>query len=70
MSRLARLAAAHGVTTTHSPAPGRSAEVSDDTLVAVLAALGVDASTPTALREALEAHDQDGLRLRRVTADQ
>ncbi|HET6635060.1 MAG TPA: 4-alpha-glucanotransferase [Streptomyces sp.] len=63
MSRLARLAAAHGVATTHTPAPGRTADVPDDTLVAVLAALGVDASTPDALREALEAHDQDGLRL-------
>ncbi|NLU66404.1 4-alpha-glucanotransferase [Streptomyces sp. HNM0574] len=63
MSRLARLAAAHGVATSYAPAPGRTVEVPDDTVVAALAALGVDASTPRALRAALERHEQDALRL-------
>ena len=54
MGRLARLAAAHGVSVSYEPAPGRTAEVPEETVVAVLAALGVDASTPRALHEALE----------------
>ncbi|MFG3258046.1 4-alpha-glucanotransferase [Streptomyces sp. NPDC048172] len=60
MSRLARLAAAHGVSVSYEPAPGRTVEVPEETVVAVLAALGVDASTPRALREALERHTGDG----------
>ncbi|MGW7515926.1 4-alpha-glucanotransferase [Streptomyces sp. NPDC054796] len=63
MGRLARLAAAHGVCTSYEPAPGSTVEVPDETVVSVLAALGVDASTPQALREALERHAQDSLRL-------
>ncbi|MFC5720260.1 4-alpha-glucanotransferase [Streptomyces gamaensis] len=49
----ARLAALHGVATSYEPAPGRTVEVSEDTVVAVLAALGVDASTPRAVQRAL-----------------
>ncbi|MEU2870679.1 4-alpha-glucanotransferase [Streptomyces olivoreticuli] len=60
----ARLAALHGVATSYAPAPGRSVPVSEDTVVAVLAALGVDASTPRSVQEALEARAQaDALRL-------
>ncbi|GCD45768.1 4-alpha-glucanotransferase [Streptomyces paromomycinus] len=53
-----RLAGLHGVCTSYEPAPGRVEHVGDDTVVAVLAALGVDASTPHAVRAALEAYDQ------------
>ncbi|WP_030020581.1 4-alpha-glucanotransferase [Streptomyces monomycini] len=52
-----RLAGLHGVCTSYEPAPGRIEHVGDDTVVAVLAALGVDASTPHAVRAALEAYD-------------
>ncbi|WP_374228123.1 4-alpha-glucanotransferase [Streptacidiphilus sp. ASG 303] len=52
---LAELAAAHRVDTEYDPGSGPVA-VSRDTLVAVLAALGVDASTPEAVRAALEEH--------------
>ncbi|MEV5592548.1 4-alpha-glucanotransferase [Streptomyces sp. NPDC052496] len=54
---LPRLAGLHGVCTSYEPAPGRIEHVGDDTVVAVLAALGVDASTPHAVRAALEAYD-------------
>ncbi|UGY91440.1 4-alpha-glucanotransferase [Streptomyces gobiensis] len=57
-SRLARLAAAHGVCTSYEPAPGQTVQVPEDTVVAVLGALGVDASTPQAVRQALERHAQ------------
>ncbi|WP_438293793.1 4-alpha-glucanotransferase [Streptomyces sp. HUAS TT7] len=52
---LARLAARHGVATSYSPSAGVTVDVPDATVVAVLAALGVDASTPAALRRALAA---------------
>uniref|UniRef100_A0AAU2V9I6 4-alpha-glucanotransferase n=1 Tax=Streptomyces sp. NBC_00003 TaxID=2903608 RepID=A0AAU2V9I6_9ACTN len=52
---LARLAARHGVATSYSPSAGVTVEVPDATVVAVLASLGVDASTPAALRRALAA---------------
>ncbi|MFE9534260.1 4-alpha-glucanotransferase [Streptomyces sp. NPDC006691] len=61
---LARLAARHGVATSYSPSAGLTVDVPDATVVAVLAALGVDASTPAALRRALadaEAADADRL---------
>ncbi|MFD7443502.1 4-alpha-glucanotransferase [Streptomyces sp. NPDC059909] len=54
---LARLAALHGVATTHSPSAGVTVPVPDTTVVSVLAALGVDASTPEAVRAALAAAD-------------
>ncbi|MFI0939047.1 4-alpha-glucanotransferase [Streptomyces sp. NPDC021020] len=53
----ARLAALHGVDVTYSPAPGRQVAVAEDTVVAVLAALGVDASTPDAVRAALAGYE-------------
>ncbi|MEU8571156.1 4-alpha-glucanotransferase, partial [Streptomyces pathocidini] len=52
----ARLAALHGVATAYEPAPGRTVRVPEETVVAVLAALGVDASTPAAVRAALDRH--------------
>ncbi|MFI0259955.1 4-alpha-glucanotransferase [Streptomyces sp. NPDC017056] len=52
-----RLAHLHGVCTSYEPAPGRTVHIGDDTVVAVLAALGVDASTPQAVRAALETHE-------------
>ncbi|MEV4870866.1 4-alpha-glucanotransferase [Streptomyces syringium] len=52
----ARLAELHGVATSYEPAPGQGFQVPEDTVVAVLAALGVDASTPRAVRDALDAH--------------
>ncbi|MBT2386900.1 4-alpha-glucanotransferase [Streptomyces sp. ISL-11] len=54
----ARLAALHGVATSYETAPGHSVPVPEDTVVAVLAALGVDASTPRSVRDALETHDR------------
>ncbi|MFC9603918.1 4-alpha-glucanotransferase [Streptomyces niveus] len=50
---LARLAALHGVATVHSPSPGVTVPVPDETVVAVLVALGVDASTDEAVLSAL-----------------
>ncbi|WP_326599026.1 4-alpha-glucanotransferase [Streptomyces sp. NBC_01803] len=46
MDRLSRLAATHGVATSYEPAPGRRVKVPRDTVVAVLAALGVAADDP------------------------
>ncbi|MFH8785073.1 4-alpha-glucanotransferase [Streptomyces roseoverticillatus] len=63
----ARLAALHGIATSYSPAPGRSVEVPEDTVVAVLAALGVDAATPASVRDALAAHE-DAARRRLLPA--
>ncbi|MFD8548449.1 4-alpha-glucanotransferase [Streptomyces sp. NPDC059649] len=53
----ARLARLHGIATSYEPAPGRSVPIAGDTVVAVLAALGVDASTPDAVRTALAAYE-------------
>ncbi|TDD31967.1 4-alpha-glucanotransferase [Actinomadura sp. KC06] len=50
---LARLAGLHGVATRYADWRGREVEVSRDTLIAVLGALGVDASSPSAVRDAL-----------------
>ncbi|MFE5830333.1 4-alpha-glucanotransferase [Streptomyces sp. NPDC056488] len=55
---LARLAARHGVATVHSPADGGDVPVPGATVVAVLAALGVDASTPEAVAAALAAAER------------
>ncbi|MER7723333.1 4-alpha-glucanotransferase [Streptomyces sp. NPDC096323] len=52
---LTRLAALHGVATSFSPSAGVTVPVPEGTVVAVLAALGVDAATPEAVREALAA---------------
>ncbi|MER7998777.1 4-alpha-glucanotransferase [Streptomyces sp. NPDC095613] len=50
---LAGLAELHGVATSYEPSPGVTVPVPDDTVVSVLAALGVDASTPEAVTDAL-----------------
>ncbi|WP_240138687.1 4-alpha-glucanotransferase [Streptomyces sp. MUM 178J] len=50
---LARLAALHGVATDYEPSEGVRVAVPEATVIAVLAALGVDASTPAAMRDAL-----------------
>ncbi|MDF6042499.1 4-alpha-glucanotransferase [Streptomyces sp. JH14] len=52
---LSRLAALHGVATSYAPSADVTVSVPDDTVVAVLAALGVDASTPAAVEESLAA---------------
>ncbi|TXS35896.1 4-alpha-glucanotransferase [Streptomyces sp. OR43] len=52
---LSRLAALHGVATSFSPSADVTVPVPESTVVAVLAALGVDATTPEAVREALAA---------------
>ncbi|AXE77927.1 4-alpha-glucanotransferase [Streptomyces atratus] len=52
---LSRLAALHGVATSYSPSADVTVSVPDDTVIAVLAALGVDAATPEAVRESLAA---------------
>ncbi|WP_119727623.1 4-alpha-glucanotransferase [Thermomonospora amylolytica] len=51
--QLIRLARAHRVGTEYIDWRGRRAAVPPDTIVAVLGALGVDASTPAAVRDAL-----------------
>jgi 4-alpha-glucanotransferase len=53
-----RLAALYGVDVAYRPAPGVEHPVPAETVVAVLAALGVDASTPYAVKTALEAAEQ------------
>ncbi|MCE7079248.1 4-alpha-glucanotransferase [Streptomyces sp. ST2-7A] len=58
MHGLARLAAAYGVAESYEPAPGHRVQVPTETVVAVLAALGVDASGPDAVRDALERHEK------------
>ncbi|MFJ8296915.1 4-alpha-glucanotransferase [Streptomyces sp. NPDC094447] len=55
---LARLAARHGVATAYSPSVGVTVPVPDATVVAVLGALGVDATTPDAVAAALDAAER------------
>ncbi|MEV0091592.1 4-alpha-glucanotransferase [Streptomyces sp. NPDC050738] len=55
---LARLAELHGVATSYAPSGDVTVQVPDATVVAVLAALGVDASTPAAIRAALDRAQQ------------
>lgn len=52
---LSRLAALHGVATSFSPSADVTVSVPDDTVTAVLAALGVAASTPAEVRRSLAA---------------
>ncbi|MEV7414708.1 4-alpha-glucanotransferase [Streptomyces sp. NPDC089919] len=52
---LARLAALHGVATSYAPSQDVTVPVGDATVIAVLAALGVDAATPGAVDAALGA---------------
>ncbi|MCX4591997.1 4-alpha-glucanotransferase [Streptomyces sp. NBC_01549] len=56
---LARLAALHGVATSYSPSPDRTVAATDTAIVAALAALGVDANTPDAVRAALAAQEAE-----------
>ncbi|WP_409239086.1 4-alpha-glucanotransferase [Streptomyces sp. PA5.6] len=56
---LTALARAHGVATAYTTDLGHRVGVAPDTLVAVLAACGVDASTEAAARAALEAHRRE-----------
>ncbi|MEU4996398.1 4-alpha-glucanotransferase [Streptomyces sp. NPDC021622] len=56
-SGLSRLAACHGVATSYSPSPDRTVPAADAAVVAALAALDVDASTPEAIRDALTAYE-------------
>ncbi|MCX4400712.1 4-alpha-glucanotransferase [Streptomyces sp. NBC_01764] len=56
---LARLAALHGVATSYSPSPDRTVAATDSAVVAALAALGVDASTPDAVRAALATQEAE-----------
>ncbi|WP_151481492.1 4-alpha-glucanotransferase [Streptomyces albicerus] len=56
---LSRLAALHGVATSYSPSPGRTVAASDTAVVAALAALGVSARTPDAVRAALAAREAE-----------
>jgi 4-alpha-glucanotransferase len=56
---LSRLAELHGVATAYSPSPDHAVPASPGAVVAVLAALGVDASTPQAARAALAARQQE-----------
>ncbi|MEU2423300.1 4-alpha-glucanotransferase [Streptomyces sp. NPDC007851] len=50
---LSRLAELHGVATSYSPSPDRTVPASASAVIAVLGALGVDASDPRAVRAAL-----------------
>ncbi|MFR0352637.1 4-alpha-glucanotransferase [Streptomyces sediminimaris] len=56
---LARLAGLHGVATSYSPSPDRTVAASATAVTLALAALGVDASTPEAVRAALAAREQE-----------
>ncbi|MFF4542957.1 4-alpha-glucanotransferase [Streptomyces sp. NPDC001406] len=56
---LSRLAGLHGVATSYSPSPDRTVAASATAVVAALAALGVDASTPEAARSALAARESE-----------
>src|SRR5947209_12892965 len=53
-----RLAAAHGVATSYEDQLQRTVHVAESSVVAVLAALGVDASTPAAVEAALDDVDR------------
>ncbi|MGW0578066.1 4-alpha-glucanotransferase [Streptomyces sp. NPDC002920] len=54
---LARLAALHGVAVSYQPSPDRTVTASAAAVTGVLAALGVDAGTPEAVRAALDARE-------------
>ncbi|MFE9449336.1 4-alpha-glucanotransferase [Streptomyces sp. NPDC006739] len=56
---LARLAGLHGVATSYSPSPDVTVAASVGAVVAALAALGVDASTPSAVRAALADRERE-----------
>ncbi|MFF1438530.1 4-alpha-glucanotransferase [Streptomyces sp. NPDC058295] len=56
---LARLAALHGVATSYQPSPDRTVAASAGAVTRALAALGVDAGTPKAVRAALAARERE-----------
>ncbi|MFD5133618.1 4-alpha-glucanotransferase [Streptomyces olindensis] len=56
---LSRLATLHGVATSYSPSPDRTVAASATAVTLTLAALGVDASTPGAVRAALAARERE-----------
>ncbi|MGW0757819.1 4-alpha-glucanotransferase [Streptomyces sp. NPDC002814] len=56
---LSRLAELHGVAPSYSPSPDRTVTASAAALTRALAALGVDASTPGAVRAALAARERE-----------
>lgn len=56
---LSRLAVLHGVAPSYSPSPDRSVAASATAVTLTLAALGVDASTPGAIRAALAARERE-----------
>ncbi|KOU67309.1 4-alpha-glucanotransferase [Streptomyces sp. MMG1533] len=56
---LSRLAALHGVATSYSPSPDRTVAASAAAVTRALAALGVDAGTPAAVRGALAARERE-----------
>ncbi|MEW2285632.1 4-alpha-glucanotransferase [Streptomyces sp. NPDC047841] len=56
---LARLAELHGVATSYRPAPDRTVQVSATAVTAALAALGVDAAGPDAVRASLTARERE-----------
>ncbi|MGW3679803.1 4-alpha-glucanotransferase [Streptomyces prasinus] len=56
---LSRLAALHGVATSYNPSPDRTVAASVTAVTRALAALGVDAGTPEAVRAALAAHERE-----------
>ncbi|WP_210576592.1 4-alpha-glucanotransferase [Streptomyces sp. GESEQ-4] len=56
---LSRLAALHGVAPSYSPSPDRTVTASAAALTRALAALGVDASSPGAVRAALAARERE-----------
>ncbi|MFJ3643284.1 4-alpha-glucanotransferase [Streptomyces sp. NPDC090108] len=58
-AELSRLADLHGVATSYSPSPGRTVAVSAAAVIAALAALDVDASTPGAVSAALAARERE-----------
>ncbi|MFD5965911.1 4-alpha-glucanotransferase [Streptomyces sp. NPDC060311] len=56
---LTRLAALHGVATSYRPSPDRTVQASATAVTLALAALGVDADTPGAVRAALTARETE-----------
>ncbi|MFV0135967.1 4-alpha-glucanotransferase [Streptomyces sp. HMX87] len=56
---LSRLAALHGVATSYSPSPDRTVAASATAVTLALAALGVDAGSPQAVRAALAAREAE-----------
>ncbi|MFE9773104.1 4-alpha-glucanotransferase [Streptomyces sp. NPDC005931] len=56
---LSRLAALYGVATSYSPSPDRTVAASATAVTLALAALGVDAGTPQAVRDALTARERE-----------